>query len=207
MSPRDPHLEAIVATLRKEYRCHTALLYGSRARGTESAISDYDVLGIRSVGAKTRLAKRVKGVYWDLVVYPEKDLKKLLPSNLHWHGAVVLFERDGYGQRLLRRARKLRERPFVPAPPYEIEVTLAWADKQLERIAQGGIHAAYRRVELLWASVEHYFQIQKLPYQGPKAALDWIRENDPTTFKRLETALKDPTDLRALKALVRQIYH
>src|SRR6478735_9052391 len=93
----DPVLQEIAETLRKEHRCHTILLYGSRARGQGTKTSDYDVLGIRKSGPHFRIAKKKKGAYWDVFVYPEKDLQKLKPHNVSWRDARVLTEKNRYG--------------------------------------------------------------------------------------------------------------
>lgn len=72
----DSTLNAIVRTLKNKYRCHTVLLYGSRARGQTTSTSDYDVIGVRRRGEKTRIAKKQNGHYWDVFVYSEKGLLK-----------------------------------------------------------------------------------------------------------------------------------
>ncbi len=124
----DPHLASIIEVLKSKYKCHSAILYGSRARGTPGAVSDYDVLGICKRGRKTRLAKKVNGVYWDLFVFPEKNLRKLGRESLSWRNAKILYQRGQYGARLVNRIQKLAKKPFKPDPQYEIDVTIAWSN-------------------------------------------------------------------------------
>jgi predicted nucleotidyltransferase len=202
----DPNLDAIIHLLKSKFKCHSALLYGSRVRGTVGAVSDYDVVGIRTRGRKTRVAKKVNGVYWDLFVYPERDLKKLGKEQLSWREANVLFEKGHYGRELARRIQKLVEKPFKPDPQYEIDVTIAWAEKQLDRIAQGDVQGLFRRIELQNAAMEHYFQIRRRQYWGPKASLQWLEKNDPTTFKLLARVYRSPADMKALNSLVNRVY-
>lgn len=83
----DPILVSIVSELKDRYHCHTIVLYGSRARGSISPTSDYDVVGIRRRASKTRLAKKQMGFYWDVFVYPEKDLQRLGDQQLSWRDA------------------------------------------------------------------------------------------------------------------------
>jgi len=202
----DKTLDAIARTLKSKYKCHSAILYGSRARGAATATSDYDVIGICKSGVKTRLAKKQRGFFWDLFVYPEKDLRSLGDQQLVWRDAKVLFQRKGYGDRLVRRLKRLLKKPFKPAPAYEIAVTKAWADKQLARIAAGGVHGLYRRSELQTAAMADYFQIRRLRYWGPKEGLQWLAKNDRTTFTLFERVYRKPTDEGALQALISRVY-
>src|SRR5215471_14535572 len=106
-SKRDRILESIVRELKNKYRCHTIVLYGSRAHGHATPTSDYDVFGVRRSGKETRIAKRQKGYYWDVFVYSEKDLRRLNDQHLIWKGARVVHEDGHYGRQLLSRIRKL----------------------------------------------------------------------------------------------------
>ncbi len=202
----DPTLLEITNLLTTKYKCHTVILYGSRARGVATDISDYDIVGIFKRGSKTRITKKKNGAYWDVFLYSERDLKKLSDQQLAWRDARLLFERGNYGRNFTRRLRKHFKKPFEPAPLYEINATKAWSDKQLERIAVGDVHGLYRRAELQQASVADYFQIRRKRFIGPKAGLEWLEKNDPNTFKLFERVYNDPTNLNALKSLVDRVY-
>ena len=104
MTKTDPHLNEIIHFLKTKYKCHTAILYGSRARGEPARVSDYDVVRVIKRGSKTRIAK--------------------------------LMECTGI---LISRIQKLVQRPFKPDTQYEIDVTIAWAEKQLDRLAQNDV--------------------------------------------------------------------
>lgn len=202
----DPQIQEIVTVLKRRFNCHTALLYGSRARNEAGPVSDYDVVGIRRSGSKTRVAKKIKGAYWDLFVYPEKDLKNLTSEQMTWRNPVVLFEKGQYGRRLVQRIQKLIQKPFKFDPQYEIDVTIAWAAKQLDRIAIGDVHGSYRRIELQQAAIGHYFQIRRIRYWGPKAGLQWLKTHDPTTFKLFAQAYRSPANKKALLSLIKRVY-
>jgi predicted nucleotidyltransferase len=202
----DPHLELIIETLKTEFKCHTALLYGSRARGLAGPVSDYDVVGVRKRGAKKRIAKKVNGIFWDLFVYSDKDLKKLDTRHLTWRNAKVLFQKGQSGDRLVRRIQKLVKKPFKANPHHEIEITIAWAEKQIDRIAVGDVQGLFRRAELQSAAIEHYFQIRRKRFWGPKAGFQWLKKNDPTVFRLFKRMYENPDDEKALKALVKTVY-
>lgn len=203
-------LTEIVSTLREKHGCHSALLYGSRARGDATEISDYDVLGITAHGPRRQLAKRIRGTFWDLFVYPERELTPArLRTNeraLSWKNAVVLFEEGTKGTHLVKRLRALVALPFKPAPDDEITALKVWFHKQLERIEYGGITGHARRAELHAQLISDYFVVHKMRYGGPKEALAWLEENDRPAFRAIGTSLAEPTNLRALIAAGRLIY-
>lgn len=202
----DPILTAIVRTLRHKYRCHTILLYGSRARGQTTPTSDYDVVGVSARGPKTRIARKQDGKYWDVFVYPEKDLRKLGDQHLSWKQARILFCETRYGQQLLRRISALQAKPFRPHPGYEIKILKVWAQKQLERCRRHDIHGLFRRAEFLAALVDHYFMIRQRRFWGPKEGFAWIERYDPTTYRLIKRALKAPTNLSYLRTAASHVY-
>ncbi len=195
-----------MSTLRHKYRCHTVILYGSRARGLTTPTSDYDVIGIRRQGEKTRIAKRQKGFYWDVFVYPEKDLRQLGEQHFSWKNARILFEKGDYGQKLLKRINKLLKRPFKPHPPYEIKVMKIWAQKELDRCRMTDIQGLNRRAEFHNALIEHYYFMRQKRFLGPKEAFTWIEENDRESYRLILRTLKHPKNLSFLKAAASSVY-
>jgi uncharacterized protein len=202
----DPILKSIVRELREKHRCHTVLLYGSRARGLTTPTSDYDCVGIRRSGEKFRIAKKQKGFFWDVFVYPEKDLRKLDAHHFSWKGAQVLHQDQIYGTKLLGRLDRLLKMPFKPVPSYEIDVVKIWAQKELERCRMNDIQGFFRRAEFLAALVDHYFMVRQKRFLGPKEGFTWIAENDSLTFQRLKRALKYPTNISFLKTAASRVY-
>lgn len=202
----DPILESIVVELREKYRCHTIVLYGSRARGSVSPTSDYDVVGIRRRGNKTRIAKKQMGFYWDVFVYPEKDLQRLDDQQLGWRDAKVLYQEGTYGENLLRRLQALFRKPFKPEPQFEIDALKVWAQKELDRCKVKDVQGLYRRAEFQSALVEHYFVVRKKRFSGPKAGFAWLEKNDLPTFKSILRSLKYPANLSFLGAAATRVY-
>src|SRR5262245_55824053 len=130
---KDRVLESIIRELKNKYRCHTIVLYGSRARGLATPTSEYDVFGVRRTAERTRRASEHDGHYWDVFVYSERDLRKLNDQHLSWTGARILHGHGQYGRHLLSRIQRLVERPHKPEPQYEIDSLKVWAQKALDR--------------------------------------------------------------------------
>jgi len=203
---KDPILDSIIQVLKDKYRCHTILLYGSRARGLTTPTSDYDVIGIRRKGEKTRIAKKQNGYFWDVFVYAEKDLRKLGDQYFSWKNATILYQDGPYGRNLLKRIENLLKTPYKRQPKYEIDVTQVWAQKELERCRMKDIQGLFRRAEFQAALIEHYFFIRQKRFLGPKEGFAWMKENDPKTFKLIERTLKSPNNLSFLKAAATKVY-
>jgi uncharacterized protein len=164
----DPILTSIINELVTKHSCHTVILYGSRARGLTTPTSDYDVIGIRKRGKSLRIAKQQKGFFWDVFVYPEKDLVKLGEERFSWKNARVLFQKGTYGTNLIVRIDTLLKTPFKPHPKFEVDVIKVWSQKQLERCKMDDIQGLFRRAEFLAAFVDHYFFVRQKRYLGPK---------------------------------------
>lgn len=202
----DPILRSIVRELTQKHCCHTVVLYGSRARGLNTPTSDYDVIGIRGTGRKLRIAKRQNGFYWDVFIYPEKDLRKLKEEHFAWKNAQVLHEEGRYGSVLLRRIAKLLRKPYKAQPRYEINTTRVWAQKELDRCRMKDIQGLFRRAEFQAVLIEHYFFMRQKRFLGPKEGFTWLKENDPKTFSLIQRALKFPAQLSFLKAAASCVY-
>jgi predicted nucleotidyltransferase len=202
----DPVLKSIVSHLTHKYGCHTVILYGSRARGLATSTSDYDVVGICKSGAKTRITKKQNGFYWDVFVYPEKDLRKLGSDQLAWKGAKLLFRKGSYGNKLISRIKELVKKPYEPIPKYEIDALKVWAQKELDRCKKTDTHGLYRRAEFQSVLLKDYFLIRKKKFWGPKEAIQWLKKKDTITYKLLTRSLKSPTNLTFLKLAATHIY-
>lgn len=201
----DLFLEDAVNELLKKFKCHTVLLYGSRARGDATEKSDYDLMGVRKTGKKFRLAEKREGKYLDVFIFPEKQLAKVGDEHLYMKGAKVLFEEGNFGSEFLGKLKAFSKKPFQFLPEDEIQARRVWAHKMLERIAVGDIEANYRRSWLHEALLSDYFALRKKRYNGSKESFAWLKKNDLVTYKLFEKVLKNPTDWELLKKLVETV--
>ena len=201
----NPILEQIVDELIEKFKCHTVLLYGSHARGDATSQSDYDVMGVRKRGKKFRLAEKRNGIYIDLVVFPEADLRRVGENHLYLKGAKVLFQKQKFGDRFLRKLGVALRKPCKPQSPDEIHTRRVWAHKMFERIEQRDVEANYRRSWLQEALLIDYFVLRKMRYWGSKESFAWLKENDRRTYNLFDKSLDSPKDLKALRRLVERV--
>lgn len=202
---KDVFLQNAVNELLTKYKCHTVILYGSRARGDATEKSDYDLMGVKKSGKKFRLAEKRNGSYLDLFIFSEKELAKVGEEHLYMKEGKVLFEYDNFGSQFLRKLKVVAKKPLRPLPSDEIKARRVWAHKMLERIAVGDIEANYRRSWLHEALLPDYFTLRKKRYSGSKASFAWLKRNDLVTYNLFERVLKSPTDLDLLKNLVERV--
>lgn len=136
-------IDSLVKDVRSSYGCHTAILYGSRARDDWEATSDIDVVAFRDVGGYQRVASRWKGVFLDLFVHStdhEPD-----PSWIRFNGGRVLFQTDGFADKVLSDVQALFDEGPEQVPASELQVRKIWAEKMLERATKGDAEGNYRR--------------------------------------------------------------
>jgi hypothetical protein len=195
----DRFLAQITRILRDQYRCHTVILYGSRARDDSSPGSDYDLLGFRKTGPVVHDARKIRGRYLDAFVYPEKRArpKELLRAR----GGRVIFQKGTFGEDFLARLTRLYARGPKPLPTTEIEVRKLWAQKMLDRAKRRDSEGNYRRIWLMYTLLEDYFALRGLWYEGSKAALQWLKQNDPAAHALFDAGLKPGARLSIIEKL------
>lgn len=198
----DPTLETITQELCQKQGCHTVILYGSRARGEATSLSDYDVLGIRESGDIWRDARLWNGIYLDTFVYPEAKIEQPDENLLHIRGGIVLKQKGDLGSRFLERLEKIYQAGPKGLAPDEIRARKTWARKMLVRATQSDAEGDYRRVWLLTALLEDYFLIRRQWYQGSKKALQWLETYEPKTYELYRRAIKPNATLSEVEKLV-----
>lgn len=201
----DPVLRRAVDDLVNIHKCHTVILYGSRARGEGTPTSDYDLLGIRKAGRKYRYAKKSGTTYLDVFIFPEKGLRKVGDEHLYMKDAKVLLQKGSVGDIFVRKLKQALKKPYQPLPADELSIRKVWPYKMLERIRVGDIEGKYRRSWLHETLLGDYFSLRKKRYWGSKESFLWLKKNDPTTYKLFNRVLNTPDDLNLLKKLIDRV--
>ena len=202
----DAVLENILIKLKSQFACHTAILYGSRARGDFSANSDYDVLGVSQlVDDVVRDARKFRGKYVDVFVYPEVALRRPVEAHLFIRGGMVLFEKNGFGTKFLKKLDRIYSKGPTPNLKSEIQVKKIWAEKMFSRAKLRDPEGNYRRLWLITSLLPDYFAIRNKWYMGSKAGLAELKRMDAKTHELYLKALEHPFDDANLRKLISRI--
>jgi uncharacterized protein len=203
----DVQVERLAVTTMEAHGCHTAILYGSRARGDATLQSDVDLLCVREAGPAVRDARIVDGLYLDAFIYPETMLRTLEPSLLRVLGGIVVCERGGFGSALLAQIEEFHDRGPTLLPDDERKALLVWSQKMLDRCrGQHGLEANYRRMFLLVRALEDYFLLRNAWFRGEKAALAWLHQHENATYELFERAAAPTASDASFTDLVRTVY-
>ncbi len=201
----DPVLDRVCNELVSQHRVHTLLLYGSRANGTATPDSDYDIAAFGPVERLIRDARQVDGAYLDVFIYPEAELAGQAEEHLKLRGAKVLMQRGAEADDFLARLDRLHAEGPAPLPADEIALRRSWAMKMATRIERGDDEGNYRRVWLLTVLLEDYFALRGRWFEGPKKALRWLAEHDPASHAAFSAALRPGADARQIRTLAERV--
>jgi predicted nucleotidyltransferase len=201
MEAVDAVLESACEGLVANWGAHTVLLYGSRADGTETEDSDYDLAAFAPVEGTIRDASVRMGSFLDLFIYPDSVLHEPTEEHLKLRGSKVLLQRGAEADAFLRRLDDLYQRGPETLPLDEIEARRIWALKMVSRIRRQDIEGAYRRVWLLTALLEDYFVIRGLWFEGPKKAFRWLDQHDLVAARAFTAALARNAGLEEIQEL------
>lgn len=198
-------LDDLCAELRERHGCHTAVLYGSWARGDAGPDSDCDIAGFGARACVTRDTRSWRGTCLDIFVYPEERLAAADAELLKLRDGRVLFQKEKAATRLLEMVEAFFRAGPASLAPDEAAARRQWAYKMLRRIERGDLEGDYRRAWLLTALLEDYFQLRDRWFAGPKEGLAWLRAHDPRVHAAFSNALAPGASVDAISVLVEAV--
>lgn len=141
----------------------------------------------------------------DAWIYPESHAKNPGVSMLRLRNARVLLEKDGLGTECIAKVNQLLERGPEPLPEWEVRKRKIWLNKTLARIRKTDLEGRYRALWLLHLSLEYYFELRGLWYQGSKESFKWLETNDPTFLVLFEVAVANPLNREAVAKVIQRV--
>jgi len=201
-------LQYICDFLQKDQGCHTAILYGSKARGDDNELSDFDVIGFAKV--EHSFPKPIfyqSKHYLDLWIYPEKDLLKAHSSYLHILDGKILFEKENLGTDFLKKLKALElEGPCKITEDQYLSKKL-WSQKMYLRSLGNDPDSLFRRIWLMQALLEDYFLVRNLWFKGPKKSFQFLKINDKNFYNLYSKTLSNiSTSTEGLNACFESVF-
>lgn len=183
-------LTSVLDYLKRTYRPHTILAYGSFTSGTNTAESDFDVLLITDRGETTHDSSVIDGILLDAFVYTTQDYEaKSNPTEfLQAYGGRILLDEQGLAQALLETlADYVATHAVIEASAKQH--LRDWCEKMLTRARKADPEGMLRWHWLIYDSLEIYCNLRDQFYFGPKKTMQAIRERSPEAYAKLERAL------------------
>jgi predicted nucleotidyltransferase len=201
----DRLLPEITKHMQEKYKAHTVILYGSRAKGTATPKSDYDILAFRKTGTpRESVVDLWKGIPLDLHLVPESAMDELEPWSAGVvEGAVILCQKDNFGERFIENKRKRYAQGFFTSD--QIKNNIIDAIKLTLWKVDNTDTGQYYRNQLLSSFPDYYSTLHNLYYLGPRSSLKWLKKNDPLTFNAFSKALKPDATIESLKELIEHV--
>jgi uncharacterized protein len=199
-------IQSILNLFCDEFECHTVLLYGSRARGDFTEVSDWDVIGFKSHGEMFRHTTIEDPSFMlDGFVHPEKEVVENEDAFLKILGAKILIEKDHFGSDLLKKIEARIKKGPTPRPAWEIKAGIHWVERMLMRLRREDLEGNLRRHWLLFSLLKDYFQLKNQWYLGPKLALEELKKQDEVVYNLFERALRPEGSVADIEKLVKHI--
>lgn len=203
---QDLVLKKMLRYLEAKFNCHTIILYGSRARGTEiTDSSDYDILAIRETGENIREANEFEGKFIDAWIYSESIIDETDSSLVRIKDGLIIKQKKMFGNKLLKKIKEILQAGPSPIPKWEAALIVSWLQKMLKRSQLSDIEGNFRRHWLLFDCLESYFKLRSLWYFGPKEGLKWLKTHDKKVYLSFEKALEMHASLEDIQNLVGEI--
>ena len=154
--------------------------------------SDFDALVITSDHEPFHDTSIVDGIPLDVFVYPQKyfDIEYTCEDFVQIHDGRILADSSGIGKALQEKVQAyLRNRAVKSSA--EIQASVDWCVKMLERAKRGDCEGMFRWHWVLIDSLEIFCDIMQHPYLGPKKTLKWMEGTYPESFDCYNRALQN----------------
>jgi len=214
-------LDEVVGRLKKNKIVDAVVITGSAVNKTFGPLSDYDILVVLK---ESKIKPRVVVTYIggrlaDVLFTTTEKIKEIIKHKkldfsgdsfegqvIHWvKNGNVLFDRHGLLKKLQKQFKnKNFSRATEDSYLYGIWHNINYNILQNRRMARSKdpIYATTVDVRLLYSVVQlftSYFAFRKIPWRGEKAALRYLKKNDPKFFNTLTKCLKETNRNRKLK--------
>lgn len=197
--------DALIDFLEEKYGCHTLILYGSRALGTNKPDSDWDVLALNRGYEREYLHEQVEGVgEVNAYIFPEEDAiyKPQAPSGIYVprdylvrlrHGKVLMEYLD-LGTKIVQMAKNTYEAGPAAMPEKLVgQIRYQWLHYWVGLIRQEAVApemARFVRHRMVNQCAESYFRLRQQWVPSEKDILPRIQQENPAVYQAIVQAMQ-----------------
>lgn len=128
-------------------------------------------------------------MFLDVWINNENDVKNL-DQFLKLLNSKVLYQKDNFGDILIKNVHDYFEKGPDKLSESERELRINWCLKTFERIKNNDIEGNFRKLWLAHDLLQIYFELRNIWYLGPKYSFKWLKENDPEMYILFENLYK-----------------
>lgn len=196
-------IEDLKNYLIEKYNCHSIILYGSFADGTQTDESDIDIICFTDTTQYKNDTNGFQGRKLDVWIYNSEMMEKS-EELTHIHGGKILLDKRNLCNDLLNNISKIIT-DGQSLSIEEVQFQKDWLLKMLNRARKNDIEGNFRYHWLLVDSLEIYFIVKGIRYLGPKKSLLYLKNNDAIAYKYFSNALKINSEFEEVEKLVKFI--
>lgn len=182
------------------YNCHSIILYGSYANGTQTKESDIDVICFSDNINPQNDTSKLLDIQLDAWIYPTEKMDNY-EDLIHINDGIIVLNKKSICNQLMNNISYLYKEPIYISEN-EVNFNKSWLIKTLSRAKKEDTEGNFRYHLLLTQSLEIYFQIIKVRYMGSKKSLEYLKNKDTEAFRFFEKALSIKGNISDVENLI-----
>lgn len=185
--------DKIIQYLIKAYNPESILMYGSFVDGSNNENSDFDALIIADSTTKHD-STVIEGTTLDVFVYSPEIFQSdySIEDFLQVFDGVIVLDKNGLVTKLKRSVELYLEEKQNKSEE-EHRQDIDWCHKMIKRTLRKDCEGYYRWHLLLTESLQIYCDAKKIPWFGPKKAIQKMALIDSSGYQLYSLAVKEFT--------------
>lgn len=211
----------IIGYLDENYGCHTVLLYGSRALGTNRPDSDWDILAlnrghIREIAHTVLVGVGEINAYiysQNMVAFNSRQTSPLygeMNEFVRLRHAKVLAQELDWGTQIIRTANAIYQHGPLSLQESDLIHMYHYLGKTLlSAVTNETAEAGYRNISmhrLLFYSFRFYFSTRRLWIPSEKDGMEHIRVHDRDIYEQFLACESKPYNARTILRLIDMVF-
>jgi hypothetical protein len=198
-------VQLAVADLKKRYKSHTIILYGSYARGEATETSDIDIACFGDDVEEIKDARLFQGIYLDAWLYPTSSLDSVSESDHRFGDGIAVVDERGLGKKHISQVQKKLLAGTEKMKEADLLHLKEWIEKMLTRASIDDLDGNYRRIWLQFELLSLYFEIRGLWFLGHKKSFSYLCEHDSEAYVLFKTMYSSPKSNTCLRKLANHV--